>query len=117
MRRELVARQRAFAETRPAVLAGRDIGSAVLPDAPVKFFLQASGEVRAQRRRVQAVEWGAAQSASEASRDIGGRDAIDSTRAASPLLAPEDAIIIDTGALDRDTMIATALATSEEWIP
>ncbi len=117
VRRELVARQRTFAETRPAVLVGRDIGSIVLPNAPVKIFLQAAEDVRARRRGEQAAEWGTPQSASEASRDIGGRDEIDSTRAESPLITPEDAIVIDTGALDRDAMIAAAVAAIEERTP
>ena len=110
VRSELVARQRAFAAERPAVLVGRDIGTVVLPDAPVKFFLDAPGAVRAARRGEQSAEWGAPRSAGEAGRDIGGRDAVDSARAHSPLQAAADAIALDTGALDRAAMIEAALA-------
>ncbi len=110
VRRELVARQRAFAAERPAVLVGRDIGSVVLPDAPVKFFLDAPGAVRARRRGEQSAEWGEPRTTGEAGRDIGGRDEVDSTRAHGPLLAPADAVALDTGALDREAMIAAALA-------
>ena len=109
VRAEMVARQRAFAESRPAVLAGRDIGTVVLPDAPVKLFLQASTAARAQRRGMQASEWGSEQTAGEASRDIRGRDEIDSSRATSPLREPEGAIVIDTTELDPEAMIALAL--------
>ena len=111
VRRELVTQQRAFAAERPAVLVGRDIGSVVLPEAPVKFFLDAPGEVRAQRRGEQSSEWGAPRTAGEAGRDIGGRDTVDSTRAHGPLLAPADAVALDTAALDREAMIAAALET------
>jgi len=114
VRRELVAQQRLFAAQQPCVLVGRDIGSVVLPKAPVKFYLQASEEVRAQRRGEQAAEWGERQSASEASRDIIVRDVTDSTRAASPLVVPEGAIEIDSGELDADAMIARAIAVVEE---
>ena len=114
VRRELVAQQRTFAGAQPSVLVGRDIGSVVLLDAPVKLFLQASEEVRAQRRGEQAAEWGRQQSASEASRDISSRDVTDSTRAASPLVVPEGAIVIDSGELDADAMIAAAMAAIEE---
>ena len=65
------------------------------------------------RRGAQAAEWGERQSASEAGRDIGERDATDSTRATSPLVAPEDAITLDSGALDVDAMIAAAIAAIE----
>ena len=114
VRRELVAQQRLFAAQRPCVLVGRDIGSVVLPKAPVKFYLHASEAVRARRRGEQAAEWGERQSASEASRDISGRDVTDSTRAASPLVVPEGAIEIDSGELDADAMIARAIAVIEE---
>ena len=114
VRVELVAQQRFFARMRPSVLVGRDIGSVVLPDAPVKLYLQASEEVRAQRRGEQAAEWGERQSANEATLDISGRDTTDSTRAASPLVVPEGALVIDSGELDADAMIAQAIAVIEE---
>lgn len=114
VRRELVAQQRAFAARRPSVLVGRDIGSVVLTEAPVKFYLQASEDVRAARRGAQAAEWGARQSASEAGRDISGRDTTDSTRAASPLVVPEGAVVIDSGELAADAMITAAIQAIEE---
>lgn len=114
VRRELVAQQRLFAAQQPSLLVGRDIGSVVLKDAPVKLYLQASEAVRAERRGEQAAEWGGRQSASEAGRDIVGRDRIDSTRAASPLVVPEGALVIDTGELDADAMIARAIEVIEE---
>ena len=91
VREVMVARQREVAESGPAILAGRDIGTVVLPDAPLKFYLEASEEARATRRGVQA-----GQHAHEAKRDIAGRDVIDSGRRTSPLRPADDAIIIDT---------------------
>ena len=73
VREAMVARQRRFAADRRAVLAGRDIGTAVLPNAPVKLYLEASAEVRAQRRGEQAGGWGERQRAQEALNDISGR--------------------------------------------
>ena len=96
VREVMVARQREVAESGPAILAGRDIGTVVLPDAPIKFYLEASEEARAERRGAQAGDWGQPQHAHEAKRDITGRDVIDSGRATSPLRPAEDAIIIDT---------------------
>ncbi len=114
VRRELVAQQRLFAAQQPCVLVGRDIGSVVLPDAPVKFYLQASEETRARRRGQQAASWGERQTASEAERDISGRDARDRTRTAGPLVMPEGALVIDTGELDAGAMIKVAIAAIEE---
>jgi cytidylate kinase len=104
VRTAMVRRQRAIAETGPAILAGRDIGTVVLPKAPLKFYLVASETARATRRAMQAT-----QEAHEAHRDIANRDAIDSTRVISPLMPAEDAIIIDTTELSLDEVIAFAL--------
>jgi cytidylate kinase len=73
------------------VLAGRDIGTVVLPDAPLKFYFDASEEARATRRGTQA-----SQDAKDARHDIAHRDVIDSTRKVSPLRPADDAIVIDT---------------------
>ncbi len=105
VREVMVRLQRRFADGRAAVLAGRDIGTVVLPQAPLKFYLQASEQARAQRRSLQATSWGTRQQAEEARRDIAGRDRIDSTRAASPLAAAPDAIVIDTTELTLDELI------------
>ncbi len=114
VRRVLVARQREFAQQQPSVLVGRDIGTVVLPDAPVKLFLEAPEGVRAQRRGEQAAQWGERQTSHEAGRDISGRDTSDRTRAASPLVEADDAIVIDTAALDASAMIARAISAIGE---
>jgi len=89
----LVARQRQAASG-GAVVEGRDIGSKVLPDADVKFFVTAAEEVRMERRAAQlGGDLGA-----DLAQEIRERDRRDKERKASPLRVPEDAIVIDTGA-------------------
>jgi CMP/dCMP kinase len=85
VRQILVESQRAWMATRKAaVVEGRDIGSVVFPDAPVKIYLTASPDERARRR------------AEESSTSLSQRDRIDSTRSASPLQVAEGAKVIDT---------------------
>jgi len=104
IRAELVRVQREFARSGPSILAGRDIGTVVLPDAPLKFYLEASETARAERRGEQAT-----QKAESALRDISQRDAVDSARAVSPLRPAEDAIIIDTTEMTLDEVLEFAL--------
>ncbi len=93
VRIEMVKRQRVWAETRNGgVMEGRDIGSVVFPDAMLKIYLTASEEVRAARRAAEVKEGDVATVAA----DIERRDAVDTQRAASPLVEAEDAIVVDT---------------------
>ena len=86
VRAELVRRQREWAaEQGGGVVEGRDIGTVVFPDATLKVFLTASEQERARRRN-----------ADEDAADLARRDRLDSTRAASPLAAAEDALVIDS---------------------
>jgi len=96
VRQWLLPVQRRFAEAGRAVIAGRDIGTVVLPHAPVKFFLEASAEARALRRSAQAATWGLNQAPEEAASDIRLRDTLDSSRSVAPLRPAPDAIVIDT---------------------
>jgi cytidylate kinase len=105
VREALVAQQRAAASGGAFIVAGRDIGTVVLPDAPVKLFLTASEETRAERRARQAAERG--QSASLA--NIRQRDQIDTSRGVSPLRPASDAIVLDTTAMTFDEVLAAAL--------
>jgi CMP/dCMP kinase len=88
------------------VVEGRDIGTVVFPDAPVKVFLVASDEVRAERRRREEAAAARAVAVAEVKAALERRDALDSGRAVSPLRAAADAIEIDTTALDADTVVA-----------
>lgn len=109
----MVALQRAVAAEAPAVLAGRDIGTVVLPDAPLKFFLEASQEARAERRSRQANGWGQDQAPDGARKDIAQRDQVDSNRATSPLMPAADALQIDTTLLSLGQVID--LAVGHVW--
>lgn len=109
VREVMVAKQREVAESARAILAGRDIGTVVLPEAPLKFYLEASAEARAQRRSRQAGTWGRMQEQHEAHRDITGRDVVDSGRTTSPLRPAEDAIVIDTTDMTMDEVVELAL--------
>jgi cytidylate kinase len=94
VRRVLVAKQRAYAAQHDLVMEGRDIGSVVFPETPYKFYIDASIEVRAQRRARQ----GHADS-------ISARDKFDSSRRTSPLIIAEDAHVIDSSNLTVDGVV------------
>jgi cytidylate kinase len=109
VRAALLPLQREFAAAGRAILAGRDIGTVVLPDAPAKIFLHASTEARAARRSLQANSWGVVQDSAGAARDILRRDSIDSSREVAPLQPAPDAIVIDTTERPFDAVLALAL--------
>jgi cytidylate kinase len=97
VRRALVEAQREFAGIEPgAVLDGRDIGTVVCPDALIKFYVTASPEVRARRRRDEIVGNGGEADLGAILSDIEKRDARDTGRADSPLRPAEDAHLLDT---------------------
>jgi cytidylate kinase len=87
------------------VVEGRDIGSVVFPEADVKVFLDASAEVRAQRRARETGE-----SVDEVLADLNRRDRFDSTRTTSPLTIPNDAVVVDTSHLSFDEVVERLLA-------
>ena len=98
VRRALLARQREFRRPPGLVADGRDMGTEVFPDAPLKFFLTASAGERAERRYKQLIAKGENVSLPRLLADIEERDKRDSSRAVSPLVPAEDAIIIDSTA-------------------
>jgi cytidylate kinase len=110
VRTRLVELQRAMA-TGPGnvVVEGRDIGTVVLPDAPVKIFLTASAETRARRRNDQNVAAGLADDYEGVLADVRRRDHLDSTRPVSPLRAASDAVIVDTRDMTEAQVIAHLL--------
>ena len=106
VRAELVDRQRAIAAQGRVVMAGRDIGTVVLPDARHKFFLTASVDERARRRQAEFRERGLEVGFDDVRAQIAERDRLDSTRAASPLIAAPDARIIDSTDLQPNDVVA-----------
>jgi cytidylate kinase len=92
-------------------MAGRDIGTVVLPDAPYKFFLTASLEERARRRQSELAERGVAVDFEELQTQIQERDHIDESRAISPLRRATDAILIDSTGMNAEAVVELMLAT------
>jgi cytidylate kinase len=109
VRQALHDRQRDFARTPGLVADGRDMGTVVFPDAPVKVFVTASVEERARRRHKQLIEKGISVTLESLLRELQERDARDSARAAAPLKAAADAAILDTTDLSIDAAIAFVL--------
>jgi cytidylate kinase len=91
------------------VVEGRDIGSVVAPDAPLKVYLTASEDVRAARRRAQDRKAGRAADLSTVLADVRRRDRLDSTRKTSPAQAAPDALVLDTDELSVDDVLAELL--------
>jgi len=111
VRANLLAFQRRFAgQASGAVLDGRDIGTVICPDAPVKLFVTASVAARAERRYQELRERGADPIRSRVLAEMAERDRRDSERAAAPLKAAPDAYLLDTSDMDADAAFAAALA-------
>jgi cytidylate kinase len=114
VRKALYDRQRAFA-TQPggAVLDGRDIGTVIAPDAEVKLYVTAELEARALRRFLEMRERGAEVRLEAIERDLAERDRRDRNRAEAPLVAAEDAVLLDTSDMERDEAIRAAIELVE----
>jgi len=99
------------------IVEGRDITTAVFPESPARFYLVASAEARAERRRREEVEKGIAnQSADEVKRSLLARDAIDSTRKHAPLRKADGALEIDSTDLTLDEVVQTVVdALPDDW--
>jgi cytidylate kinase len=110
VREALLPFQRRFAALDGgAVLAGRDTGTVVCPDAAVKLFVTASVEERARRRHGELRRRGGAAIYEEILADLRERDRRDSERAVAPLRVAPEALVLDTTALEPDAVLATAL--------
>lgn len=105
VREAMVREQRRIAEEGPVVMAGRDIGTVVLPNAPVKIYLTASVQARVERRRVQLEEAGVDVNAHALAMEIEERDRLDANRATSPLRKAPDAHQIDSSDLSADQVV------------
>ena len=111
LRQFMVTKQRELGAKGNVVMDGRDIGSVVFPNATIKFFLEASTEVRINRRHTELVEKGENVSFEEVYANIEKRDHIDSNRVDSPLIVPENAIVLSN---DKDGLMDIfTLATNE----
>lgn len=114
VRREMMKEQRRMAQKGEVVMAGRDIGTVVLPEAELKVFLIASPEERAHRRYLELLNQGAEADYNTILADLMSRDKIDSQRAVSPLQPAADAKIIDTEGLTPEQVVQKILTLMEE---
>ena len=121
VRAELLSLQRAFAATPPsgkgAVLDGRDIGTIVLPNADLKFFVDADLDIRAERRTKELLQAGQSVMFRDVLADMKARDDRDRTRSVAPLKAADDAITIDTSNMDAAAVLALALSHIDRVCP
>ena len=114
VRAYLMETQRELARRNNVIMDGRDIGTVVLPDAEVKVYLTASAQVRAERRCRELEERGTPQPFEEVLRDIEDRDYRDTHREAAPLRQAEDAVLLDTSALDFQQSLEALLRLVRE---
>lgn len=105
VRARLIGAQRDFAEGRDVIMAGRDIGSAVLPNARFKFYLTATVDARVDRRLADLRAAGNTTTREQLRADIERRDARDTTRVASPLVKAADAIEVDTSSMSVEEVV------------
>jgi cytidylate kinase len=116
VREKLVRAQRRMGEMKGVVMDGRDIGTVVLPDAELKFFMTASMEARGKRRYLEMQRKGRNVSLDEVVENLGSRDRIDSTRDHSPLVQAEDAIVIDNSDLSIEEQFDHMMACVKQAV-
>jgi len=110
VRTVLVARLRAMGEDGEIVMEGRDIGTVVFPDADVKVYLDAAPEERARRRASDPAHSGGPTAVADVGTLLAERDRSDSTRAASPLYAAPDAVVVDTTGKSVDAVVREVMS-------
>jgi CMP/dCMP kinase len=111
-----VAQQQLMGTQKGIVMDGRDIGTAVFPEAELKIFVTASPDVRVERRYQELVAKDAAITKAEIKANLEMRDHIDSTREFSPLKQAHDALVLDNSSLTRDEQLELALSWVQERI-
>ena len=117
VRAALLAFQRNFGAAHGAVLDGRDIGTVIFPDAPVKLFVTASLEERARRRWLELRAKGVAAELGTVADEMRLRDAQDAARVAAPLRPADDAVRLDTTGLDADAAFEAAMLAVRARLP
>ena len=114
VRDKLVKSQQQMAAAGGVVMDGRDIGTVVLPDAEVKFFMTASAEARAARRHAELLKRGRTVSLEDVHANLAERDHIGSTRDPGPLKQPEDAVVIDNSDLSIEQQFEHMMSLVQE---
>jgi cytidylate kinase len=117
VRAALFHRQRRFAnQPGGAVLDGRDIGTVIAPDADAKLFIRATPSIRARRRHAELHDKGSAVSLDKVLADIRARDLRDSTRSTAPLIAAQDAALLDTSFMSIEASVQRAIELVERQV-
>lgn len=117
VRTEMVKQQQRMGKSKNIVMDGRDIGTAVFPDAQVKFFMTADPKIRAERRYNEMLDKGDTSiTLEEVFENIAHRDYADTTRAESPLTRAEDAIILDNTEITEAEQLAFALEKVQPFL-
>ena len=114
VRDKLVKSQQQMAAAGGVVMDGRDIGTVVLPDAEVKFFMTASAEARAARRHAELLKRGRTVSLEDVHANLAERDHIDSTRDQGPLKQAQDAVVIDNSDLSIEQQFEHMMSLVQE---
>ena len=114
VRRQMVYLQQQMAKTTPMLLDGRDIGTVVLTDAPVKIYLTAAPEARALRRLKQLEEKGETADFETILAEVNARDRQDMNRETDPLRQAEDAVLVDSSSLSFEETVETILRIVED---
>ncbi|PLR41326.1 (d)CMP kinase [Chimaeribacter californicus] len=114
VREALLRRQRAFRDLPGLIADGRDMGTVVFPDAPVKIFLDASAEERARRRMLQLQEKGFSVNFERLLAEIKERDDRDRNRAIAPLVPASDALLLDSTSMSINEVIEKALSHARD---
>jgi len=115
VRKVLVAEQRRAGEKGGVVMEGRDIGSIVFPDAQLKIFLTASPEVRAERRWREHQQKGDAIDLARTLEEIRERDRRDRERATSPLVRAQDAVVVDSTAMEAEEVARLVVMLARDY--
>lgn len=113
VRQEMVKQQQEFGRRGHVIMVGRDIGTVVVPDAPLKLYITASAEERARRRWQERQKQGHDGSYEEILADVRRRDDIDSSRQHSPLRPADDALIVDTTDRSPEEIVAEIIRVAE----
>ena len=110
----LPVQRRLGAEGRGSVVVGRDIGTAIFPDTPCKFFITASIEARARRRHKELLNRGETPIYARVLDELKARDRRDEARSVAPMRVAEDAVVVDTSELDIDQAFGTIRSLMDE---
>lgn len=116
VRKEMVKQQQRMGRSKNIVMDGRDIGTAVFPDAPVKIFMTADPKIRAERRYKELLPKNPQLTLEEVFENLAHRDYQDTTREESPLVRADDAIILDNTDLTPDEQLLFALSKVEPFL-